>query len=190
MARGSRRRASNLIDLLLSCQIMGTRFPTVPGGRGRSQGGPDALAAMAGRGGRAIHGACPAAGGLAAGLARSAGRAARAGTGRAAGDSAPSGTTGNAARQARRPARAVRLVARVGQLRRGGGGQPVLRRGAAGADRGPGAGALLAAAPALMPAGPAPLAGAGPAHGQGLATRLSALAPPATRALLPAARRG
>ena len=79
--RGSRRRASSLIDLLLSSPIIDLDSDSTTCTWTAHAGGMHALAAVPGRGGRAVDGARAAARRLAAGLARAAARPGR-GSGR------------------------------------------------------------------------------------------------------------
>src|SRR6266581_1353956 len=145
----------------------GYRIPTVPGGRDRDQGGLDALAAMAGRGGRAVHGARAAAGGLAARPPELAGGPPRPGPAWTACDCRASRKARPAAGQARSAARTRRVVAGVGQRWCGGGVQQELRRCAVRTHRGPCPAALLADAPTLTNTSwPCPMTGAGPAQGR------------------------
>src|SRR4029077_4240711 len=136
----------------------GYRRPTLPRGLWPERGRADALATMAGCGGRAVHGAVAVARRLAALLARPAAGPPAPGPARADRGRPPSGPGGLPAGQAGGAAAGRRLVAGVGQPGRDRGGQPLVRAGPRGADPWPGAAALPGRAP-MKRRGPPALGG-------------------------------
>src|SRR6266566_9341405 len=138
MLLGSSRRVSSLIDFLSPHVLLAD--PTLPPPPAPTLGGMRALAHLAGQGDRTVHGARPASRRLPADPPDPPDPP------RPGRDRQAPGAAGDAHRQARRPPRRRRLVARLGQPGCGRRGQPALRGGAGAAHRGPRAGPLLAAA--------------------------------------------